>query len=670
MATSAVPTLSHRQFNLLALSILAAIGVHLLRMPIYLTLLLLSLMAIRWLQHRYYPKKISIALKLPLIFFLFLLILSHYGNVFGREMGSALASAMLVLKLIESEHIRDARMGIAFASFVLMSALLSTQNLSFTLMLSVGLALFLTTLRELQPSSAIPGISRPSLPQHLLASAKSLLISFPVSICFFLFLPRLNAPLWGVNSFEDGAKTGVSDSMSPGGIAELLLSETRAFTVVFDGKVPEAKDLYWRGPVLAFFDGATWKRLDNPLVRKDTALLDRMDQHVTYEVTLEPTRQNWLFALDMPIEAPTESARDSAMMLIGRRPISQLRRYQVVSALDYRLEPTLNSLQRAQALQLPAHLNPQARALALNWRNKYQNDQEVIQTALDLFQQSFTYSLQDTLLEGTDKVDDFLFHTQRGYCEHFSSAFVFLMRAAGIPARVVTGYQGGWYSQTGNYLLVRQSDAHAWAEVWLPDYGWRRIDPTAAVSPERIERGSRVANATHIPWYQADWLVTWRNRFDFINQQWNQLVLQFNAARQTSVLQRVGFERADYRALVWLLLSSVGVLFILLAWWALRQPKEETDKLDAAYKRLCQKLARAGIQIQSTEGPRAFAERVALTQPESAHLTENLIGRYIQLRYASIRPSTSSVNLFAHQVKTLRLPGKTLGFSSKHLLVV
>lgn len=655
--------LTHQQFSLLAVSIVTAIGAHLLRMPQYLTILLLSLLVARWFQHRYYPRRISLVFKLPLILLLFLLIFSHYGNLFGREMGSALASAMLVLKLIESEQIRDARMAIAFASFVLMSALLSAQSLGFTFALSSALILFLATLRELQPRSAtLLASSHNSLIHNFTQAGKSLLMTLPLAVCFFLFFPRLSAPLWGINGGESIGRTGIGDRMAPGGIAELLLNDSPAFRVAFDNIRPLTKELYWRGPVLTFFDGDAWTLVDSPLVRDDTPLLEIIDNRLSYEITLDPTYQRWLFALDMPTAAPAESMRDSTMVLSVRQPVSQLRRYRASSALNYRLNSVLSPMQRAQTLQLPLYYNSQSRALAAEWRKKYRNDQEIIQAALDLFHASFTYSLQDVLLEGTNKVDNFLFSTQRGYCEHFSSAFVFLMRAAGIPARVVTGYQGGWYSESGNYLLIRQSDAHAWAEVWLPERGWVRVDPTASVSPERIEHGSRAANSAEAPWYQADWLINWRNRFDFINQKWNSLVVQFNAARQANVLQRFGIKHAEYKELVWMLGLCGGAMLLLSGWWALRKPRLKIDPLDAAYGQLCRKLAKAGIERHMSEGPQDFANRVHSTRPDLSRLMGTLLLSYIQLRYASPIPDGAVVENLKQKISALRLSYKQRKF--------
>ena len=251
-------------------------------------------------------------------------------------------------------------------------------------------------------------------------------------------------------------------------------------------------------------------------------------------------------------------------------------------------------------------------------------------------------------------MDDFLFGEKRGFCEHFSSAFTFLMRAAGIPARVVTGYQGGFFNDVGDYLVVRQSDAHAWSEVWLEGRGWVRVDPTAAVSPARVELGAGAAAAAGTRWYQAGWLRALRNQFDLVNRVWNDAIVQFNALRQQSLLTPFGIDKADYGNLMAVLIGTSSLLLGLFAWWTLRAPRGPADPLDAAYVRLCAKLARAGTARTPAEGPQAYAQRLSAAGLRSTPL-HALIGAYVELRYACAAPAPEAVRRFARGVAALRV---------------
>jgi hypothetical protein len=252
-------------------------------------------------------------------------------------------------------------------------------------------------------------------------------------------------------------------------------------------------------------------------------------------------------------------------------------------------------------------------------------------------------------------VDEFLFSTQKGFCEHFSSAFTFLMRAAGIPARVVTGYQGGYYNDVGGYFVVRQSDAHAWSEVWLEGRGWVRVDPTAAVSPQRVQLGAHAAAGASSAWYQAEWLLAIRNQFDLVNRIWNDAVVQFSAVRQQSLLAAFGVDKAEYSQLMTVLIALSSLLLGAFAWWTLRSPRTRIDPLDAAYARLCGKLARAGAARLPTEGPLAFAHRVGEAGPSAPRQIGELFAQYAALRYACVAAPAESVRAFARQVAALRI---------------
>lgn len=653
--TAKVP-LTPTQFVLTAASVFAAVLPHLLRLPPLFVVLVLGLLAGRIAQRAAGGARIPGLLKLPLVLLVPLLVVLHYGNVFGREPGSALACAMLALKLIETETRRDARSAIAFSCFVLMSALLFNSGMTFTLMLCAALALFLATLRELEllpAASRSTATIRTRAAAGLRAGAVALLAAIPLTLCVFVFLPRLGSPLWGAPTDSAIGHSGLGDSMEPASLQELLIDDSPAFRVSFDDVVPDRSKLYWRGPVLTHFDGLSWTRAPQLADSRRRATLEQTGDVVGYDVTLEPSDRRWLLALDVPLNAPDNALRGADMTIVAAKPVDQLQRYHASSALSYRLGADAGDRERERNLALPPGFDPRARELAAQWRRDLGGDDAVIRAALDLYRQSFTYSLAAPEL-GRNSVDDFLFETRKGFCQHFASSFTFLMRAAGIPARVVTGYQGGYFNQFGNYLVVRQSDAHAWSEVWLAERGWVRVDPTGAVSPQRVEYGARAAAGATAAWYQPDWLLAVRNQFDLVNRTWNNLVVQFSLLRQQSLLTPFGIAKAEYYDLVWALIVTSMLLLAAYSWWVLRRPRRPGDALDAAYSALCRKLEAGGVPRAASEGPLNFADRLLRTEPTAG--LDPLLRRYAGLRYAHAAPDAAAVREFAGAVRRLRLP--------------
>ena len=644
-----MPPLGSTQFDLTAASVAVAVLPHLPRLPWLIAAPVLILLVFRWQQRRRGTPRIPAWLKLPLVLLFPVLIVFHYGNVFGREPGAALACAMLALKLVETESARDARAAICFSAFVLMSALFFDRSLITTMLLCAALIVPLAAMRAL----VSPGMK----PREQARSGTIALVgAVPLAACVFVLFPRLASPLWGLPG-DTGARTGLGDRMAPGSIQELLIDDSPAFRVTFDGPAPTRDELYWRGPVLWRFDGSAWTRPEWRTAAHDKVSLRVLGPRVGYEVTLEPSARRWLLALDVPLAAPADATLGADMSLVRQKPVDDLLRYHVESAPRYELDPHLRQRDQRLALQLPPGFDPRARELARRWRSEFHDDEGVMHAALDLFHSEFFYTLNAPLL-GRDSVDDFLFGTKRGFCEHFASAFTFLMRAAGIPARVVTGYQGGYFNRTGNYWVVRQSDAHAWSEVWLNGRGWVRVDPTAAVSPQRVQVGARAAAGASAPWYQADWLMNVRNQFDLVNRFWNEAIVQFNALRQKSMLTPFGIPQADYPQLLLALVLVSGVLLGLFAGWVLRAPKPRGDALDFAYARLCRKLARAGAQPHAAEGPQTLARRVAARWPTDREATR-LLALYMRLRYACAAATPEQARNFARGVSALRLPAAT-----------
>ncbi|MBN8884858.1 MAG: DUF3488 domain-containing transglutaminase family protein [Rudaea sp.] len=662
MSKTRAPTLTIRQFSFVGAAVLAATLAHAPHLPLAISAFILAMVAISWARYRRTDAALPGWVKLALIAAFLLILTAEYGNVIGREPGSALACAMLALKLLETRIRRDAFAAICFASFTLMSALLFDTSLGFALATFAGLALLLAALRELEPRPAASAIV-PNLRSYwppLRAGFAALGLAVPLALCGFLFVPRLDSPLWRTPG-DAGGRTGISDTMSPGSVQSLLLDDSAAFRVGFDGPPPARAQLYWRGPVLTNYDGETWTRRESGFAEPDARAVNANGPSIGYEVTLEPTDKTWLFALDLPVDIPLEMQRGNDMSVIRRRPVTELFRYRVKSALSYRFDSVLPSDLRRAALALPDDFNPRSVAQGKTWRSELHDDQAIIDAALALFHASFFYTLSPPPL-GRDSVDDFLFDTKRGFCEHYAGAFVVLMRAAGIPARVVTGYQGGYFHRAGNYLLVRQSDAHAWAEVWLTGRGWVRVDPTAAVSPQRIELGAQAVAFGERAWYQSDWLLTLRNQIDLVNRGWNNLIVQFNGRRQQNLLNPFGIDRIDPTTLVWLLIGTSSLLLAAATLWAMRTTRRRAAPLDAAYDALCRKLSRIVGPRGAGEGPRDYAARLRTAQTLSdrcAGEVQRLFGDYVGLRYARAFSTAQDIAEFARSVRRLSIETRT-----------
>jgi len=645
--------LTDRQFRLVALAAFAALATHLGHIPLWLTLALVGIGGARLAHRPLGGRPVPAWLRVPLVAVLVAAIILQYGNIFGREAGSALAVGLLVLKLVETERVRDARALLGFSAFVLMSALLFNQSLVFTLGLCLLLILVLAALHALEPAALDP--ERP-LRAGLKAGGRLFALGLPLAAAAFLLVPRLGTPLWGAPGLDQIGRTGLDERMSPGSLTELLVDDSPAMRVRFDSPAPPPAARYFRALVLWDFDGTTWSR-NRETWRMRAESIEAVSTPIGYEITLEPTDRPWLVALDVPIGAPESTRMSSDHVIVGRLRIATPTQYRATSVVRYRLASELDPLDRVRALQVPDGFNPRSRELAARWRSEGLDDQAVVDAAMRMFNASFSYTLSAPLL-GRHSVDEFLFETQAGYCEHYSSAFVFLMRAAGIPARVVTGYQGGWLNELGDYLLVRQSDAHAWSEVWMRGRGWVRVDPTAAVSPARIERGASAVNRAP-GWIESEWLLGMRNQFDIVNRLWTQTIVQFNALRQRSVLTPFGIDDADQRDLLVALAGIVAVVLLGMTIWVLSPSRDPRgDSLDALWRRLQRAAARRGVAERTDEGPLDYLERLRahFDSPPVLRQLDELVHEYIQLRYASTTPRAERVRTLARKVGELRLP--------------
>ncbi len=605
-----------------------AIAPHIPRLPAWITLLCLGVGAMRLVGVRLPARWLLITLAVATATGIF----ASYHTLLGRDAGVALLVAMLTLKLLESRTLRDSMVAIFISYFLVITHFLYSQSIPTGLYLLVVVLVITTTLIGLN----YPG--RQMEPRKQLRLAAVLLgQAVPVMLLLFLFFPRVPGPLWGLPSDAYGGMTGLSDSMAPGSISKLSQSDAVAFRVAFDGSPPKPEQRYWRGPVLDFFDGRSWSA--TAASDPKPASIEAIGDPVSYTLTLEPHNKRWLLALDLPAKLPPASHLGAGYELLANQPVRQRLRYRAISYLNYRagLNPDASEIRRS--LRLPFFGNPKTREMANVWKRTAKDDREIVRRALEMFRsEAFFYSLTPPPL-GADSVDEFLFDTRRGFCEHYAGSFVFLMRAAGVPARVVTGYQGGEFNPFGHYLIVRQFDAHAWAEVWLKNRGWVRVDPTAAVAPQRVESGLAAAlpAGEAIPLLarmDSAWLMQLRMSWDTLNNDWNQWVLGYGQERQYDLLSRLGFEMASWKELAVGLAASVGALLLAFSGFMLwRRAPVEADPTAAIYRRFCRKLARAGIVRQPSEGPMDFATRVAAMRPDLATQVAEISDLYIVLRY-------------------------------------
>lgn len=558
------------------------------------------------------------------------MVIASYRTLNGAEAGSALLMMMIALKLTEVQRLRDAVFVVVLGYFLMFAGFLHSQEIPFVAwMLFAGWAL--TGALLIVTRNPV----RPSVTGALKQSGRYLAQALPFAVIIFVLFPRIPGPLWGVPSAGASAVSGLDDKMTPGDISNLVMSEETAFRVRFEGEPPPPGERYWRGPTLHLFNGRSW--LQGFVPSRDVQRAETRGRAVRYTVMLEPHERLWLYALTVPVAYPESALLTRDYLLRARRPVNQRTSYDIVSHLDYVLSPELTELERRWALQLPEN-NPRARALAERWRAESANDREIVQRALTMFRdEPFRYTLRPPPLRG-DTVDDFLFETRAGFCEHYASAFTFLMRAAGVPARVVTGYLGGERNPFGEYLEVRQSDAHAWSEVWLPDAGWTRVDPTGAVAPNRIELGlSDALEGETLPAHLArgsELLLQLEMSWAAANAVWNEFFLGFGPELQQQLLQRLGLDDPDWRKMVLLMLALLTaggiVLWAWLLWTHRPRPADPALRL---YRKLQQRLARRLGPPRAHEGPRDFAARVMREAPDAAPAVRHFVTEYIRARY-------------------------------------
>lgn len=601
-------------------------------------------------------------LKVALVLLCLAGLLVSFGRFDGLEPMVSLLVSAYALKLLEMRDRREALLTVFLGYFAAVVHCLFDQSFATASVTLAALVVVTAALASLHQGDVRRGIARP------LTKALSLVAqALPLMLVLFLVMPRLG-PLWTVPG-PGSARTGISDTLAPGDVTRLGRSAQVAFRVQFEGPMPPRQQLYWRGLTLSHFDGRSWSRASRwglpqrlPADRAPVAFpaADSMEENHRYSVVLERTGENWLYglAVPQPENAGVSLARDYT--LAQARPVNSRTGYTVRSWPQVPMDGHgLEHWQWLLETRLPPEGNPRTRAVAQAWRAQTPEPEALLARMLTLFNETFVYTLEPPAL-GSDSVDDFLWTTQSGFCEHFASAFVFFARAAGIPARVVIGYLGGEV-HPGGYLIVRQYDAHAWAEVWLEGRGWVRVDPTAAVAPERI-RTSLLDLFGDEPLFFADsplslmrlrdvaWVNSVRLRLDEFEYAWSRWVLGYENI-QLDLLQRLlgRVEPARLALLLGLsgLLALVPVLLVSL--WPVRERRQ--DPSDRHYLAFCAAMARLGLPRLPGETVSDFAVRCARHHPVLADRIHAIARAYQDSRYGG---NDAAVDVLAREVSALR----------------
>ncbi|MBS0369892.1 MAG: DUF3488 domain-containing transglutaminase family protein [Proteobacteria bacterium] len=573
------------------------------------------------------------------------LVLLEYRHLFGKDPGITFLAGLLSLKLLETDSRRDGRVVLLLCFFMQTGQFLYQQG-----MLIAALALLGTT-TAIGSLLALEG--PPLAPKVRLASAARLALQgVPLMLVLFVLFPRVQGPLWGLPADAYNRVSGLSDNMTPGDVARLSESSEIAFRAAFTGELPPPSERYWRGPVLNLFDGHSWRAGRNDMASRPSYAAQGVAY--PYTLTLEAHNQRWLLALDFPGDAPGLRYGTDFQLMSAEPVRSRIR----LSLVSYPHTPVgLNATPRElrEALALPAGSNPRTQALGVRIRQEARDAGDILQRVIaDFRRRSLSYTLDPQPL-GRDDADNFLFDTKEGFCEHFASAFVITMRAAGVPARVVTGYQGGELNPVDGTLVIRQSDAHAWAEVWLAGQGWKRIDPTAASAPRRIDGGLAAAlpDDGHLPLLARSdlaWLRTLRNQLDALDNRWNQWVLGYNPARQKALLSGMGIADADWQTITALMAGACAVAMALLTAWALRR-RTAADALDRNWSTFCKRLSSAGLPRAAWESPQDYAQRISTLRPDLADTVNRIATEYARLRYGPAGIAPAALQRLKHAIK-------------------
>ncbi|HEY0285466.1 MAG TPA: DUF3488 and transglutaminase-like domain-containing protein [Pseudomonas sp.] len=586
------------------------------------------------------------------------------GSLVGLDAGAALLIAAFILKMLEMQTRRDALVLIFLGFFCVVVGYLFEDDLLWGLFTLLPVSTLLAALIGLQQSSLA---SKPLGTWKL--AMKLLLQAVPLMLLLFLFFPRLD-PLWSLPQPSSKALIGLSDNMAPGDIAELSQSASLVFRASFEGAVPPRDQQYWRGLTLEQFDGRRWSQSSRAQVA-DAPDWQKQGEEVAYSIVMEPSGKPWLMTLDVAQAQLAGVRQMTDFRWQRRRPIEQSVLYDAKSWPDAVRETVLSDGARLQNLQLPIKGNPQAREWATDLQRRYRRADALVNGMLSYFTtQPYRYTLKPPTL-GPNSIDDFLFTSRQGFCAHYAGAMTFVLRAAGIPARVVAGYQGGELNPQGNYISVRQFDAHAWVEYWQPGIGWRSVDPTAAVAPLRVELGLEQALAADeefladspmsaLRYRNVPWLNAMRMSWDNLNYGWQRWVLGYQGQQQLQVLGRwfSGFDAPVF-------VGGVLAILALLTLWLFKPWQRESDSQLRLFNRFERLLARHGLKRLPGEGAQAFSQRAMLYFPAHAQAIETFAREFEAQRYGARANSVGQLRRCLKQVRR-SLPWRLSAIKDSH----
>ncbi len=637
---------------------------HVSHLPLWCSLLTASVLgwrALLALRQATLPNRWVVLL---VLFFAAVMTLWSHQTLFGKEPGVTMAVSLMALKTLELRARRDAFVVFFLGFFIVLTHFLYSQSLLVAGAMLVSVWGLLTAL----VLAHMPA-GQPSLRQAAALSARTALLGAPIMALLFVLFPRIG-PLWGVPQ-DSVSTTGLSLRMRMGSVAEVALDDSIALRVRFEGPAPRPQAMYFRGPVLARYDGTEWRPLPVtfPLPRRLPGQLRPLGPSVNYEMTLEPLRLSLLPLLEATAQAPVIEGMQVSMQddlqALTDRPVLQRLRFNAQAHTAFAHGPQQFSLGLRDYLALPAGFNPRtlAWAAALRTDSRYASaDANALAAALlqRIRTEGYSYTLAPGEYASRDTIDEFWLDRRAGFCEHFAAAFVVVMRALDVPARVVTGYQGTDPTPVDGFYIVRQSSAHAWAEYWQEGVGWQRADPTAAVAPERIERSR---NLLPVPGFVVGALGTWnpellanlRQSWETMNNRWNQWVLGYSRGAQFDLLRNLGLDSPRWEDLAMLLVGSLSSLALLAALWAWRDRNfvdpwtRQMDKLRAA-------LRKAGLPCAAHEAPRALAQRITARFGDAAGPLVELLLTLEAQRYSRSerqRPLDSLTRQFVAQARRL-----------------
>ena len=566
-----------------------------------------------------------------------------HRTVLGRDAGVTLIVALLALKTLELRAKRDAFVVFFLGFFTMLTNFFFSQSLAVAAAMLVALLGLLTAL-----VNAHMPVGRPPLSEAARTAGWMTLLGAPVMAVLFVLFPRF-APLWGIPNDAMSGRSGLSAQMQVGDLASLALDDGIAMRIKWDGDPPAQHDLYFRGPVLTEFDGRQWRpllpRLANrfPPPRLVDPRLIGFGAPVGYEVTLEPNNRPWLLTLDAAMQAPSapdlEAAMTGELEWIASRPVVDLLRYRAQSFVAFRSGPQHRGAVLPEYTQLPPGFNPRTMELATRLqRENPGNPRGIVRAALELLRTGgYTYTLEPGVY-GRDTADEFWFDRKAGFCEHIASAFAVLMRSSGIPARIVTGYQGGEPNGLDGFWTVRHSDAHAWAEVLVDGRGWVRVDPTAAVAPGRTGSMQRLVAprgvlATAIDTVDPTLAASLRAAWEALNNSWNQWILNYTQSKQLNLLKNLGFESPSWEDLSYLLIAIITVVALAGAAWSYWE-RLQHDPWLRLLARARRKLRAAGLEVPPSAPPRSIARLLTQKYGDEARAIGDWLLKLEALRYA------------------------------------